>query len=116
MTERGITACVDAGAGAVIAKSVNEVPAAARQLDIADYTLLDSALAPAPWETATGRETLFNRSGLAQTGIDDWVALLDRTHRYAAARGSAVIGSITVASAESAAELAARMAEAVPAV
>ncbi|MEV6594838.1 dihydroorotate dehydrogenase [Streptomyces acidicola] len=116
MTERGILACIDAGAGAVIAKSINEVPAAARQLDVADYTLLDSGLSRTPWETATGHETLFNRSGLAQTGVDDWMATLDRTQRYAAARGAAVIGSVTVASADGAAELAARMAEAVPAV
>jgi dihydroorotate dehydrogenase len=116
MTEDGIRACVDAGAGAVVAKSVNESPAAARQLDIADYTLLDAAVVPRPWDGAVGDETLFNRSGLAQTGIDDWVAMLDRTHRYAAERGSAVIGSVTVASAEGAAALAARMAEAVPAI
>src|SRR3954468_18308223 len=40
MTLDGIVACVDAGAGAVVAKSVNESAAARRQLDIADYAFV----------------------------------------------------------------------------
>jgi dihydroorotate dehydrogenase len=116
MTEEGIRACVDAGAGAVIAKSVNESPAAAKQLDIADYRLFDEALSPVAWQNATGAETLFNRSGLAQTTIEDWVAMLERAQRHASAAGSAVIGSVTVSGADAAAELARLMAEVVPAV
>ena len=116
MTEEGIRECVDAGAGAVVAKSVNESPAAAKQLDIADYVLLDSTLSVVEWSGATGAETLFNRSGLAQTTVDDWLAMLERSQRYAAAAGSAVIGSVTVSGAEAAAELARLMAEVVPAV
>jgi dihydroorotate dehydrogenase len=116
MTEEGIRACVDAGAGAVVAKSVNESPAAAKQLDIADYVLLDDGLSPVEWSNATGEETLFNRSGLAQTTVDDWLAMLEKAQRHAAAAGSAVIGSVTVAGADAAAELARLMAEVVPAV
>jgi dihydroorotate dehydrogenase (NAD+) catalytic subunit len=41
MTADGIRAAIDAGAGAVIAKSVNESPEAAAQLSKADYVLLD---------------------------------------------------------------------------
>ena len=40
MTEAGIRAALAAGAAGVIAKSVNEQPAAARQLDRADYAFL----------------------------------------------------------------------------
>lgn len=116
MTEEGIRACLDAGAGAVVAKSVNELPAAARQLAAADYTLLDDELRPVPWGAATGAEILLNRSGLVDTGIDEWVAMLERTQRHAVAADAAVIGSITVASPEGAATLAARLAEVVPAV
>jgi dihydroorotate dehydrogenase len=116
MTEDGIHACVDAGAGAVIAKSVNESPAAARQLDIADYRLLDDNLAAVEWTSATGAETLFNRSGLAQTTVDDWLAMLERAQRHASAAGSAVIGSVTVSGVEGAVELARLMGEVVPAV
>jgi len=116
MSERGIRACLDAGAGAVVAKSINEVSAAAKQLDIADYVLLDSALADVPWDEATGAETLFNRSGLAQTPLDEWLAVLERSQRYAVTQDAAVIGSITVAGPEGAARLAAALATVVPAV
>lgn len=116
MTEAGIRSCVDAGAGAVIAKSVNESPAAARQLDIADYALLNAELRAVPWAEATGAETLFNRSGLAQTTTEDWMAMLERAQAHAAKAGSLVIGSVTVSSVEGAASLAALMSDVVPAV
>jgi dihydroorotate dehydrogenase len=116
MTEAGIMACIDAGAGAVIAKSINESPSAAAQLGIADYTLLDAKLQPRSWASATGEETLLNRSGLAQTSIGDWVQMLHRCQQRAAARGSVVIGSVTVDSAHGAAELAAAMSAVVPAI
>lgn len=43
MTEAGINAALRAGAAGVIAKSINEREAAARQLDHADYTVLDAS-------------------------------------------------------------------------
>ncbi|WP_329263192.1 hypothetical protein OG417_22605 [Actinoallomurus sp. NBC_01490] len=43
MTLDGLIACVDAGAGAVVAKSVNESAAARRRLDIADYAFVSGA-------------------------------------------------------------------------
>ena len=61
MTEAGIRAALRAGVAGVIAKSVNERPEAAAQLDRADYVELDAAGAP----VAHG-VSLFNRSGLAQ--------------------------------------------------
>ncbi|QJU54973.1 hypothetical protein SCB71_18055 [Herbiconiux sp. KACC 21604] len=102
----GITACVDAGAGAVVAKSVNEVQAARDQLDIADYAYLDDRLAPVD---PVRSRFLFNRSGLAQSTLDDWVRMLAEAEQYARARDSAVVGSITVASAEGAAAIADRL-------
>jgi dihydroorotate dehydrogenase len=116
MTERGIRRCLDAGAAAVVAKSINEVPAAAAQLSIADYVLLDESLQETPWSAATGQETLFNRSGLAQTTLDDWLSLLERSQRYAETTDAVMIGSVTVASAEGAARLAADMAQVVQAI
>jgi dihydroorotate dehydrogenase len=113
MTEGGIKACVDAGAAAVVAKSVNEDPAAARQLDIAAYALLDDAHAVIPWAEATPASSLFNRSGLAQSTLDDWLDMLDCCDRYARERGSFVIGSVTVAQAQHAADIARAMSEVV---
>lgn len=113
MTEAGIRACLDAGAGAVVAKSINESPEAARQLNIADYVLLRPDWRLNPWEHAALDDTLFCRSGLAQTPLDDWLELLARADAYARRHDAYVIGSITVAEAAPAAAIAARMAEAV---
>jgi hypothetical protein len=69
-TEAGIRAALRAGAAGVIAKSVNEQPAAGRQLDRADYVRLDPSGAP-----TTGRGVpLFNRSGLTQRDTAEWFA------------------------------------------
>ncbi|WNF00901.1 hypothetical protein PS467_38995 [Streptomyces luomodiensis] len=114
MTERGILACLDAGAGAVVAKSVNESPAAARQLLIADYALLDRAGDQVDWRRRGGDETLLCRSGLAS--LDGWLAMLERTGRRARDLGAHIIGSITVAEPEPAARIAREMAQVVSAV
>ncbi|HEY2055599.1 MAG TPA: hypothetical protein VGH14_16830 [Solirubrobacterales bacterium] len=116
MDEAGIAACVAAGAGAVVAKSINESPAAAEQLDRADYVLLDAAWREVPWRSGRADATLFNRSGLAQTDLAGWCAMLGRSQRVAAESGSMVIGSITVGAAAAAAEIARALGEVVPAI
>lgn len=115
MTEAGITACLDAGAGAVVAKSINESPDAARQLDIADYRMLAPDWSIVPWSAAPADAagSFFCRSGLAQTTVDAWVELLGRCDAYARRTDALVIGSITVAEKGPAAELAARMSQTV---
>ncbi len=113
MTAEGIRAAIDSGAGAVIAKSVNEKPAAAEQLKKADYVLLDDDFRPVPWQS---REilnaSLFCRSGLAPTPLDAWIPMLAELDRYAQTKQSYVVGSITVADAGPAGEIAARMQQA----
>lgn len=113
MTREGIRAAIDGGAAAVIAKSVNESPAAAAQLNKADYILLDDDFRPIPW-TSSGRlnASLFCRSGLAQAPLDKYLPMLAELDRYAQTKQSYVVGSITVARAEPAAEIAARMQQA----
>jgi dihydropyrimidine dehydrogenase (NAD+) subunit PreA/dihydroorotate dehydrogenase (NAD+) catalytic subunit len=110
MTAEGIRAAIDAGAAAVIAKSVNELPAAAAQLAKADYILLDDDFRPISW-TSPDRlsSSLFCRSGLAQAPLDEYLPMLADLDRYAQTKQSYVVGSITVARAEPAAEIAARM-------
>lgn len=116
MTEAGIRACIDAGAGAVVAKSVNERPEAARQLDIAQYVLLRDGRAPLPWSDGTITDSLFNRSGLAQVPLDQWVEMLAACRDYAHDHDARLIGSVTVSAAEPAARITAAMAAAVDAV
>jgi dihydropyrimidine dehydrogenase (NAD+) subunit PreA/dihydroorotate dehydrogenase (NAD+) catalytic subunit len=113
MTAEGIRAAVDSGAAAVISKSVNELPAAAAQLAKADYILLDDDFQPIPWTSSQRlNASLFCRSGLAQTSLDEYLPMLAELDRYAQTKQSYVIGSITVARAEPAAEIAARMQQA----
>jgi dihydroorotate dehydrogenase (NAD+) catalytic subunit len=109
MTLDGIRAALKAGAGAVIAKSINEAPEAARQLDIAEYVLLDSHWAVSPWDQAGLERSLFCRSGLAKTPLDEWLAMLARADTEARAHDAYVAGSITVADVAPAARIAAAM-------
>lgn len=92
MTEAGIRAAINAGAAGVIAKSVNERPEAAAQLDRADYALLGP--------------NLFCRSGLIQRDPADWFAALATLDREAARAGRFVAASFVLASPEGAAHIA----------
>ena len=112
MTAEGIRAAIDAGAGAVIAKSVNESPQAARQLSTADYVLLSDQWQVVPWDAPEHQRrgaSLFCRSGLAQMPLEDWLKMLGDLDRYAREKECIVAGSITVAEAAPAAEIAAKM-------
>src|SRR6476646_483253 len=82
MTEAGIRAALRAGAAGVIAKSVNEQPAAARQLDRADYAQLDAAVAPAAHGVSS-----FCRAGLAQRESAEWFAAIAHIDGDAACEG-----------------------------
>ncbi|HZO83017.1 MAG TPA: tRNA-dihydrouridine synthase [Candidatus Binataceae bacterium] len=109
MSAEGIRAALRAGTSAVIAKSVNESPAAARQLDIAEYVLLDSKWRPAPWDAAPADASLFCRSGLVQMPLEQWIEIVARADQEARAHDAFVAGSITVADAAPAARIAAAM-------
>jgi dihydroorotate dehydrogenase len=94
MTESGIRAALAAGAAGVIAKSVNEQPAAAQQLDHADYSWID------PQGQATDKPdrlgSLFNRSGLSPRESGEWFRAVAAIDRDAARAGQFVAGSIVL--------------------
>lgn len=96
MTEAGINAALRAGAAGVIAKSINEQEAAARQLDRADYTVLDASGAPAAW----GRSafSLFCRSGLAQRSTKEWFDAIAAIDQQAQQDGRFVGASVVLGS------------------
>jgi hypothetical protein len=104
MTEAGIRAALRAGAAGVIAKSVNEQEAAARQLDRADYALLDAKCSPALWNKSA--VSLLCRSGLAQREVNDWFASIARIDREAQQSGCFVAASIVLGSHEGAEQIA----------
>ncbi|MEA5360662.1 hypothetical protein VA596_14025 [Amycolatopsis sp., V23-08] len=116
MTRDGLFACIDAGAGAVVAKSVNESAAARRQLDIADYAFVSPGGAVRPPGAARLGDGLLNRSGLAQVDLDEWLAVLSDGVAHGAPRGCPVIGSITLGEPSAAARIGRAMATVVPAV
>ena len=110
MTAAGIKAALDAGAAAVVAKSVNESAQAARQLDTADYVLLDQNWNVVSWDSKNlDHASLFCRSGLAKTPLDEWLKLLAELDDYARTKNAYVVGSITVSNPGPAAEIAAQM-------
>src|SRR6516162_8055712 len=100
MTETGIRAALRAGAAGVIAKSVNEQPAAARQLDHADYAWLDRNHACI--DHADPRGALFCRSGLSQRDHADWFRAIAAIDRDAAHDGQFVAASLVFGGAEGA--------------
>jgi dihydroorotate dehydrogenase (NAD+) catalytic subunit len=103
MTEAGIRAALHAGAAGVIAKSVNEHPAGARQLDRADYVRLDTHGVP----TAGQGVSLFNRSGLIQRDPTEWFAAIAALDRQAQRDGRFVAASLVYAGTEGAVLIAA---------
>lgn len=101
MTASGIRAALAAGAAGVIAKSVNERPDAAAQLDRADYAQLDASGAP----VAHG-VSVFCRSGLAPYDPAEWFATIAGIDREAAASGRFVAASLVLAGADGAVAIA----------
>jgi dihydroorotate dehydrogenase len=110
MTAAGIRAALKAGAAAVVAKSGNESEAARRQLDGADYALLDSRWRSLPWDFAPPPDAqLFCSSGLIQRDTADWLSELAALDREATPHGAYVIPSLILADLETAAATAARI-------
>jgi dihydroorotate dehydrogenase (NAD+) catalytic subunit len=104
MTESGIRAALAAGAAGVIAKSINEQPAAARQLDHAEYAWLDRDADVI--NHADPRGALFCRSGLSQRDHADWFRAIAAIDRDAARDGRFVAASIVYGTAAGAVEIA----------
>jgi dihydroorotate dehydrogenase (NAD+) catalytic subunit len=99
-----ISACLAAGAAAVVAKSVNESAAARAQLRAAEYVVLDAELAARPLGRASRTDSLFCRSGLLDVDLADWIAALAALDRDA---GDAyVVPSLIVADVDEAVRLA----------
>ena len=98
MTEAGLKSALEAGVGAVVAKSVNETQAAKDQLDRTDYALLDGAWNRLNWDfTAPRYATLACRSGLQTMDFNAWIEIVARLDAEAAKTDQYIIGSIILA-------------------
>jgi dihydroorotate dehydrogenase len=102
-----IRACLEAGAAAVVAKSVNESPAAHANLRAAEYVLLDETLSGRPLGPAQRTDSLFCRSGLLEVELEEWAETLAALDREAAGRDAYVVPSLIVADLDHAVEAAA---------
>lgn len=102
-----IRACLDAGAAAVVAKSVNESAAAHANLRAAEYVLLDEDFRERALGPARRTDSLYCRSGLLEVELDAWAETLAGLDREAAVRGAYVVPSLIVAELDWAAEAAA---------
>ena len=102
-----IRACLEAGAAAVVAKSVNESPAAHASLRAAEYVLLDEGLRARPLGSAQRTDSLFCRSGLLEVEMEEWAGMLAALDREAAAHDAYVVPSLIIADLGRAAEAAA---------
>ena len=101
-----IHACLEAGAAAVVAKSVNESPAAHANLRAAEYVLLDESLRPRPLGPAQRTDSLFCRSGLLEVELEEWAETLASLDREAATQDAYVVPSLIVADLDRAVEAA----------
>jgi dihydroorotate dehydrogenase (NAD+) catalytic subunit len=100
-----IRAALEAGAAAVVAKSVNESAAARAQLGAAEYVLLDENLRPRPLGPAERTDSLFCRSGLVDVDLEEWIGMLGALDREAAGRDAYVVASLIVADVDEAVRL-----------
>ena len=96
-----------AGVGAVVVKSTNESAAARRQLEAAEYAVLDSDWRQVQWNTsAPPTATIACRSGMVDVPFERWLenaAMLDREAR---ACDAYVVASLILANLDRAVEMA----------
>lgn len=97
MSLGGLRAAIGAGAGAVVAKSTNESTQARRQLEVAEYVLLDLDWNVLPWGPAPRQASLLCRSGLAPQPFDEWLSILAQADQDAAEVDAYVVASLIVA-------------------
>lgn len=102
----GLLASLDAGAAAVVAKSTNESDAAKRQLEAAEYVLLDESWRPLPMGGAPRTASLLNRSGLVAEPFESWVEILALADAEARRRDAYVVGSLIIADLDEAVRMA----------
>lgn len=106
----GIRAALEAGAAAVVAKSVNESAAARAQFDRADYALFDSRWRPLPFDfDAPDDTTLACRSGLSRQPFEDWLAMVAELDDEAKDREAYVVASLILGELDPALDMARRV-------
>ena len=104
MTESGIRAALDAGAGVVVAKSINESQAARAQLLQSDYLRTGETWEKLPWHGSGGN--ILCRSGLQPRASSEWIAAVATLDRMASENDAYVAASVILADIDAAVALA----------
>lgn len=98
ISPQGIRLALQAGVGAVIAKSVNETAAGRDQLQRAEYALFDDQWRQIAWDkTAPATAFVGCRSGLNPQSFEEWLAHLVELDAEAKALSSYVVPSLILA-------------------
>jgi dihydroorotate dehydrogenase (NAD+) catalytic subunit len=94
----GVRRALEAGAGAVVVKSINESEAARDQLQRAEYMLLNERWEPIPWSAdAPLHAYVACRSGLTPQSFDEWLEQTATLDREARACDSYAVASVILA-------------------
>jgi len=105
--EAGVRRAIQAGAGAVVVKSVNEREAAKDQLQRAEYAVLDEHWRPVAWDaSAPMSATIACRSGLTPQSFDAWLEQTARLDREAAKSDSYAVASLILSDLDEACRMA----------
>lgn len=103
----GVMRAIEAGVGAVVVKSTNEVESTKDQLERSEYTLLDEYWREVPWTRDAPRSaTLACRSGLSPLPFDQWLENTSRLDREAQKYDSYAVASLVLGQIEPAIEMA----------
>lgn len=103
ISDAGISAAIDAGAGAVVMKSTNESGSAKQQLFQAEYAVLGPDWQVVPWGPDTQRDaTVLTRSGLHPLSFDAWIDQAVRMEARARAVDCLLVPSLILSGLEAA--------------
>lgn len=95
MDEIGLRRAIEAGASAVVMKSINESKAARDQLLRSDYALFDSNWRRLPWNRNPPADAhLYCRSGLSQLDFNEWLDLAVGMDKFAKSKDAYVVASL----------------------
>lgn len=98
ITPEGLRAAVRAGAGAVVVKSANEVPAAKEMLRRAEYAVFDENWNRLEWNAKAPRSsTIACRSGLSPQPFEQWLEQAADFNRHARQHDCVAVASIVLA-------------------
>lgn len=110
LNEKNMRACIDAGAGGLVAKTLTDSQVMREQTAYSKWRFLDESHRVNPGRIPHAF-SFYGRSGLAEETPEEWTKELSAARRYGEEHGCAVIGSIAGTTREAWAELATVMGE-----